>query len=368
MKPEIQTAETEAEREAIYRFRYDVYVEEMGRYQATADHQRRMLIEPEDETATHTCAVEDGELVGVARGSWGGAGPFSERQIDHYGMAPFLAEIAPEFITVGERGMIRADHRGSDLWLRLMEHASEFANEKRVQLTLGACEPHLLSLYLGLGARTYAPQNINSPEAGYLIPILWLPQDVAYLRELGSPLADWAAAFDDPVIPPIVTRVLAEGGAVRSQRLSEGPGFTADVRTTLAGLGEGSVSALDDLTDDETAALLGHSNIIECSAGDLVLKQGGVARNMFVVLDGVLEVHDGDRVVHVFGAGEVFGEMAFLLEQPRTMDVYAAADGTQVLSLSEGNLRRLIDKEPRAAALLLMNLSKMLCYRLITQT
>jgi CRP-like cAMP-binding protein len=59
--------------------------------------------------------------------------------------------------------------------------------------------------------------------------------------------------------------------------------------------------------------------------------------------------------------------MAFLLEQPRSRDVFAATDGTRVLSLSDGHLRRLIDREPRAAALLLMNLSRMLCFRLITQ-
>jgi hypothetical protein len=44
----IAMAETDAEREAVYRLRYDVYVEEMGRYQSSADHQRRMLYEDVD--------------------------------------------------------------------------------------------------------------------------------------------------------------------------------------------------------------------------------------------------------------------------------------------------------------------------------
>src|SRR5437867_4080970 len=54
-------------------------------------------------------------------------------------------------------------------------------------------------------------------------------------------------------------------------------------------------------------------NIIECAAGDRVLKEGGAARNIFVVLDGTLEVRDDDRIVGVLSAGEAFGEMAFLL-------------------------------------------------------
>ena len=80
MATDILVAQTEGEREAIYRFRYDVYVEEMGRYRSIADHDRRMLVEPEDATANHVYALADGEVVGAARGSWGGAGPFSDRQ------------------------------------------------------------------------------------------------------------------------------------------------------------------------------------------------------------------------------------------------------------------------------------------------
>jgi CRP-like cAMP-binding protein len=60
--------------------------------------------------------------------------------------------------------------------------------------------------------------------------------------------------------------------------------------------------------------------------------------------------------------------MAFLLQQPRSMDVYAATDGVRVLSLSEGMLRQMIDSDAQAAAKLLLNISKMLCLRLLRRT
>ena len=44
-------ARTEEEKEAVYRFRYEVYVAEMGRYQNVADHKRRRFREPEDDSA-----------------------------------------------------------------------------------------------------------------------------------------------------------------------------------------------------------------------------------------------------------------------------------------------------------------------------
>jgi CRP-like cAMP-binding protein len=95
-----------------------------------------------------------------------------------------------------------------------------------------------------------------------------------------------------------------------------------------------------------------------------MLKKGGVARNMFVVLAGTLEVRDGETLVCILSPGDVFGEMAFLLEQPRTADVYAATDA-RILSLSEGTLRQLIESDPDVAAHLLLNVSKLLCRRIL---
>ena len=118
----------------------------------------------------------------------------------------------------------------------------------------------------------------------------------------------------------------------------------------------------------EAERCLGHSHVIECAAGDRVLKKGGVARNMFVVLDGTLEARDGEEVLRVMSRGDVFGEIAFLLEKPRTADVYAATDGVRVLSLSEGTIRKLIESDPNIAARLLLNISKILCLRLLQST
>ena len=94
-------------------------------------------------------------------------------------------------------------------------------------------------------------------------------------------------------------------------------------------------------------------------------EEGGVTRNLFVVLDATLEVRNGDAVEAVVSPGDVLGEMAFLLERPRTRDVYAANGDVRILSLSEANLRQLIKSDPAFAARLLLNISKMLSLRIV---
>jgi hypothetical protein len=305
-------------------------------------------------------------VVATGRFTWGGQGPFPERQIRQYDLEPFLAELPPEAMGVGERGMVAPRLRGTNLLMRMMQSGLAWVNEKRIQLTFGNCEPHLLNLYLGLGHRTYAKRNVNSPEAGYLIPILFVPEDLAYLRRLNSPLADYLKDFgDDSRIPACVERIMTDGSAVLSNRLTSSEAYWGRVYGALSELESRRISAFDGLDPADASRCLGKSNIIECRAGDRVLKRGGVARNIFVLLDGTLEVRDGERLVRILSKGDVFGEMAFLLEQPRSMDVYAATDGVRVLSLSETELHRMIEGEPAIAAQLLLNISKMLCMRLL---
>ena len=313
----IGIASTEEEKRAVYRLRYDVYVAEMGRYQSVADHNQRMLYEDCDEHSRISYAAVDGEVVATTRLTWGGDAPFPPRMIDQYSLSPFLAELPASAIAVGERAMVRPHLRGSDVLLKLMIAGIEWLNERRIQLIFGDCEPHLLNLYLGLGMRTYSRTNINSTEAGYLIPIVTVVEDVDYLRQLSSPLAEHMRDFGhDARIPACIQRALAEGSAVMSRAHTSSASYWSAVHGALSELEANRISALDGFTEEDAARCLEKSTIIECQSGDRVLKKGGVARNLFVVLDGTLEVRDGDTVHAVLSPGDVFGEMAFLLERP----------------------------------------------------
>ena len=148
-------------------------------------------------------------------------------------------------------------------------------------------------------------------------------------------------------MPDCVEQILTGGGgAVMSPLMTSADDYTLHLRAAMHEIEAQDISAFHAFTDDEVERCLGHSNVIECAAGDRVLKKGGVARNIFVVLDGTLEARDGEQVVGVIRTGEVFGEMAFLLERPRTHDVYAASDSVRVLSLSESTIRKMVSEDP----------------------
>jgi hypothetical protein len=355
---EFARATSASEIESVQRLRFAVYVEEMHRYEDVAGGDAGLFAEPEDEHSWICYASAGDQVVAATRMTWGGNG-FSDRQVEQYQLAPFLAELPQEVIGVGERNTVLPDYRGSGVLDQLLAFSNNVNNvSETLRVVFGCCEPHLLSLYLRMGQRTYAPRNINSPSAGYLVPLVSFVPDVDALRGLG-------VGTSPDELPKCVAAVLARGPSVRSEVLSAPDNYWSEIRRTLDELDAKRISTFDGFTDEETQRCIARSTIIECAAGDRVLRRGGTARNIFVVLHGTLEVRDGDTIINVLNPGDAFGELAFLLERPRSFDVDAATNDTRILSLSEGALRTMIADDATVAAKLLLNLSRMLCVKLI---
>jgi hypothetical protein len=346
---ETRIATTAEEKEAVFRFRYAIYVEEMGRYLTVADHAGRRLVDPEDAWSWIVSTTDDGEVVASTRMTWGGDG-FSDRQIRQYGLAPFLAEIPAHHMVVGERTMISAARRGCDLFTVMTEAMPDLCAEHDVRMVFGACEPHLLSFYLRY-QRTYAPRNINSAEAGYLIPLISFTNGIESMIGVGDGLG----------LPRCINGLLDSTGAVTSPMLGDRVEYEREI---LAAIHQLPDSVFYGMSGDEIAQCTARSNVIRCAEGDRVLKKGGAARNAFVVLSGALEARDDERVVGVILPGEIFGETAHLLQEPRTLDVDALSDETLILSLSEHTLHELTEHHPVVAAKLYRNISRTLSLRM----
>lgn len=357
MGVELARARTPAEVQAVQRLRHAVYVEEMHRYDGVPGAEDGRFEEPEDAYSWICYARVDGEVVAATRLTWGGDG-FSQRQVEQYQLTPFLDELPAELMGVGERNTVLPSYRGTGVLERLLAYVAEATDVGDLRLVFGCCEPHLLPMYLKLGQRTYAPHNINSPVAGYLIPLVAFVPDVDALRGLGRGTAPGE-------LPTCVQAVLDRAPTVRTEALTLPDEYWTEIRRSLEELDAQRLSPFDGLSEDEAQRLVARSTVLECEAGDRLLKRGGTGRNIFVVLDGTLEVRDGETVVNVLSVGDAFGEMAFLLERPRSFDVDAAVDRTRVLSLSEGALRKMIAEDAALAAKLLFNLSRALCVRLI---
>jgi len=122
--------------------------------------------------------------------------------------------------------------------------------------------------------------------------------------------------------------------------------------------------------DDETLGVLSRAlPSVQVSVGEPIVTEGDAAREMFVVLDGELEVlkrtpSGGDVRIAMLGPGSWFGEMSILDVQPRSATVRALAPSRLLRLSAESVDRHLYRRDPKAYSLFVMNIARELARRL----
>jgi CRP-like cAMP-binding protein len=120
---------------------------------------------------------------------------------------------------------------------------------------------------------------------------------------------------------------------------------------------------LDALSEDTIRKLTGKGFLMDLPAGQLLTEKGLSQREIFVILDGVFEVYDGDRRLAVLGQGDVIGEIGFFASSGRRIASVTAASDGQVLVLRRHFIDELMKNDPSCAAEVLFGLARMLADR-----
>jgi CRP-like cAMP-binding protein len=111
------------------------------------------------------------------------------------------------------------------------------------------------------------------------------------------------------------------------------------------------------LSEDELDAVAMSATQLDYSAGKVLMREGDLAHEMFVVLDGTLEVTRAVEHIADISAGGFAGEVALLAHTRRNSTVTAKTD-VSVLHLDGRQFASLIQDTPTIAAKLLPVVAK----------
>ncbi|MDX6286870.1 MAG: hypothetical protein QOG53_2355 [Frankiales bacterium] len=359
---QVRPAISDADRHAVFQVRYDVYVEDMHIFGDVADHENRLLSDEYDESSHLLLATVGGEPQGTMRITHGEPllGDDFEQWYDVSRWCPDA--IPPNQVAVLWKFAVRQQHRGGLVVpFALMRAAVEFGIANDVELAFCDCQPHLVSLYTGLGFRSYRAAW-RDDQVATTVPLALVLRDLEHLRVQNSPLLGTGLADLDrtPITEELLKRFPDDGAA---QSASEGLALLRRM-TGMAAAGRGS-SLLDGLSDDELNAVIERGQVLTLKAGDPLIGRGQGTRTLYVVLSGEFRVVGPDGLsVATLTVGQPIGELAFLLRRERTTDVEAVTDGARVLALSESTVNTLIQEHGPVAAKLLHNLARTLAERL----
>ena len=199
---------------------------------------------------------------------------------------------------------------------------------------------------------------------GIEVPLVFIPSDRAYLEQVGSVVAPFADVFYGPgKIPAVDVGRWARLLDADSAPVSFDPAAVWERVSRLRQAETDHPSMLDALSDDTVRKLTEKGFLMELAAGQLLTEKGLSQREIFVILDGAFEVHDGDRRLCMVGQGDVIGEIGFFRSSGRrAASVTAASDG-QVLVLRRRFIDELMKSDPACAAEILFELARVLADR-----
>jgi CRP-like cAMP-binding protein len=362
----VHKAETQEEREAIYRFRYQIYIEEL-KYNYEADHERKWLRQGEDDQPTTTLlytGTPDDITSTVRVRAWkpGEVPPavFALTSMDRF---PGIEGLGVSHIG---RMMIRRSLRGKLVLPSLLAGGYEFlVGEKGADLAFLDCVPGIVRHYRQLGARPYGGRLID---LGYSpgIPLVIVLSDYAHLKRSGS------------IVAPLVKKYFGPGkrapldlAPYRHLFESETVPVEFDPEKVWEALqdrllaGEESIPTFVDALSPGALFHLSESGyLLDVKAGDLITRAGIGQREMFVILEGACEVEGASGRIALLEKGDLFGEIAFFSEAgERTATVRALSD-SKLLVLRQKFLDELTTNDPEAACQILLNVSRIMAERM----
>ena len=120
-----------------------------------------------------------------------------------------------------------------------------------------------------------------------------------------------------------------------------------------------SVDLFRGLPGEELATIAEIAEEQPFAAGEPVFTEGEPGDALYLVVEGAVKVHRGDKQLAQIGIREVFGEMAMLDSEPRSASVTALKDAV-LLKIGRDEFRDVLQERPEIAIGVIQVLSRRL--------
>ena len=258
------------------------------------------------------------------------------------------------------RLMTKRAYRGDFVAVALVAGMYQLLAERlQTDVMFASCPPGLVQRYLTLGLRVYDGCLVSTPD-GVEVPLVGIFPDRTYPAATGSVLVPFIdAVFGQGRRPPLPLAPFAKILNADTAPVELRPEV---VRRNLLRHcepnGKDGHNFLRSLRAETVLRLADKGITMRVPADALLTAKGRLAREVFVVLEGAVEVRDGARRLARLGRGEVIGATAFFgASGRRRASIYACAD-TEVLIVRRRVVDELRVEHPSCAADIVFELAR----------
>ena len=203
MIPTVNLCRTDDEYEDVFRLRYAVYVDEMGKPYPQADHQRKMLFDDLDSSAVVlSVRGPDDRVVGSVRCNW--ADDVLRNSTQDVLSLGALSPVGRTQATVCSRLVMASGYRQRGALLsEMLRSIYRWGLENSVTVSFCYTTEQLFRFFEHLGFHPSGPGFFDPPSNRSQHPMRLDVRDVAHLAEVGSPFLKDLLEFAPTSAPPI---------------------------------------------------------------------------------------------------------------------------------------------------------------------
>lgn len=105
-----------------------------------------------------------------------------------------------------------------------------------------------------------------------------------------------------------------------------------------------NVPLFSTMPPDTLAWVAGAAEETSCPSGDTIFEKGSEGDSMYVIADGSVRIHDGDKTLASLPQGAFFGELSILDGETRSASATAETD-CLLLVIRQDSFRRILSKQ-----------------------
>jgi len=98
-------------------------------------------------------------------------------------------------------------------------------------------------------------------------------------------------------------------------------------------------------------------------AGETVFSSGDIGASIVLIRSGAIEIKAADKLLAELSAGDFFGEVALIVDEPRTADAITTEESELIFFL-RSDLEEWVKRSPRSGAQFMLNIASVLAARL----
>ena len=119
----------------------------------------------------------------------------------------------------------------------------------------------------------------------------------------------------------------------------------------------------ENISQHKCRGLVNNMHPRQYKKGEKVFSAGDIGTSVVLIRHGGIEIKAGDKLLAELQTGDFFGEVALIIDEPRTADAICT-DDSELIFFLRSDLEEWIQRSPHDGAIFMLNIAKVLAARL----